>query len=94
MQNVIRIRKKNGAPIDNLAKVIVKNLGPRLDKLPEFKLIQGASALLGSGETGIVEIYIRYNQPDQNRLAEIDEILEIANEGADDIIVVTKPHES
>lgn len=90
----LRIRGHRGHTLGAVVDYIFERKPGLPDKADTFELVEDAKTEAGSGDHAIVEIVIRYENPDAEDLEDIREIVAIAHAGADSTeITVTEADE-
>lgn len=83
----IRLKRPDGSLLNGVADFILEELAEFAERVPVFELVEGAAALMGSGDHAIIEIVIRYDDASGDDLEAIKAILERAQKGADEVSV-------
>lgn len=89
MPTIVRIRRKGGGLLNPASDAILEKHETFVERLRSFELVADASSLFGSGDTAIVEIRLSYVEPTEQDLIDIQKIIAIAKNSADDIEVET-----
>lgn len=83
----IRLKRTDGSLLNGVADYILEELAAFAERAPVLELVEGAAALMGSGDHAIIEIVIRYDEANEDDLEAIKAILTQAKKGASEVSV-------
>lgn len=85
---VLKLKAKTGDTLDAIVDHIRAEMRNLPRKVESFELVEGAAPLFGAGDAPTVEIIVRYTVDDPETLNDIDRLIELAGERADEIEVI------
>ena len=90
MAKTIRMRRRGGGSLTEIADLILAKQPALPERAAAFELIEGPTTEIGSGDHVVIEIYMRFDDPDPETAQAIDVIVGIAKGYADDLQVCTE----
>ncbi|NQW09348.1 MAG: hypothetical protein HQ481_05620 [Alphaproteobacteria bacterium] len=85
MTKTLHLRASKGATLRSVVDFIFDQKPEIPEHASKFEMIEGGSTEAGSGEDAIVELRLVFDAPTEEDLANIEEIIRIARQSADDI---------